>query len=137
MSEFFKALEREASGTETPLTDVLDALPFDDQGLLPAIAQDTESGEVLMLAWVNRAALERTLAEGYACYYSRSRQALWVKGESSGHRQALVSLRLDCDGDAVLYRVRQEGPACHTNRPNCFYLEVEGSVVRVLTDPVA
>ncbi|MEM8767132.1 MAG: phosphoribosyl-AMP cyclohydrolase [Pseudomonadota bacterium] len=137
MAEFFKALERAAAGEETPLGAVLDALPFDDRGLLPAIAQDAESGEVLMLAWVSRAALERTLTDGYACYYSRSRQALWLKGESSGHRQALVSLRLDCDGDAVLYRVRQEGPACHTNRPTCFYLEVDGSMVRVLTDPVA
>jgi len=88
-----------------------------------------------MLAWMNRTAIERTLAEGYACYWSRSRNAYWRKGETSGHLQRLVELRLDCDGDAVLLRVEQTGPACHTNRSSCFYLLADGAGVRVTSDP--
>jgi phosphoribosyl-AMP cyclohydrolase len=118
------------------LSEVLDALRFDSHGLLPAIAQDAGSRAVLMLAWMNREALERTLAEGYACYWSRSRQALWRKGETSGHLQAVREVRFDCDGDAVLLLVDQTGPACHTDRPSCFYALVEGDVVRVTSDPL-
>jgi phosphoribosyl-AMP cyclohydrolase len=132
----FAELESAASGSTRSLTEVLDALKFDAAGLLPAVAQDAESREVLMLAWVNRQALERTLAEGYACYWSRSRNALWRKGETSGHLQKLKELRFDCDGDAVLMLVEQTGPACHTNRPTCFYALVEGDVVRVTSDPL-
>ena len=137
MAEFFKTLEARALGDDTPLAEVLDALRFNADGLVPAIAQDAGSGEVLMLAWMNREAIERTLAEGYACYYSRSRQAMWRKGETSGHSQALKSLRFDCDGDAILLSVEQTGPACHTNRSSCFYLEVRGNRVTVISTPEA
>jgi len=99
-------------------------LRFDAAGLVPAIAQDERSGEILMLAWMNREALRETLATGRVCYWSRSRQALWRKGERSGHRQFLRELRLDCDGDCLLLQVTQEGPACHTQRRSCFYREL-------------
>ena len=135
MTDFFKSLENGALGQTAPLAAALDAMPFNADGLLPAIAQDADSGEVLMLAWMNREAIERTLAEGYACYYSRSRQAMWRKGETSGHLQALKSMRLDCDGDAILLIVEQTGPACHTNRANCFYLEVQGEQLVVTSTP--
>jgi phosphoribosyl-AMP cyclohydrolase len=131
----FRELEGASRDSRQPLTAVLDALKFDADGLVPAVAQDAGTGEVLMLAWMNRTSLERTLAEGYACYWSRSRRTLWRKGETSGHLQQLEELRFDCDGDAVLLLVNQTGPACHTNRPSCFYLRVEGDAVRVLSDP--
>lgn len=99
----------------------LDAVNFDERGLVPVVIQDADSGEVLTLAWANREALERTLATGYTHLYSRSRRALWKKGETSGHVQELVEMRLDCDGDAVLYRVRPHGPACHTGARSCFF----------------
>ena len=94
---------------------------FNDDGLIAAIAQDADTGEVLMLAWMNAQALEMTLQTGKATYWSRSRSALWVKGETSGHTQAVEDLRVDCDQDAVLLQVRQSGPACHTGRRTCFY----------------
>ncbi len=94
---------------------------FDAAGLIPAIAQDAETGAVLMLAWMNEEALRLTLETRRVTYWSRSRQALWVKGESSGHRQELIEARLDCDGDALLLRVRQTGPACHTGAASCFF----------------
>jgi len=128
-------LERAPDGHAEPLERFLDAVKFDAAGLVPAVAQDAASREVLMLAWMNRESLTATLAEGYACYYSRSRGALWRKGETSGHRQRLLELRFDCDGDAVLLLVEQTGPACHTNRPSCFYLHVDGDAVRVTGDP--
>lgn len=131
----FKDLETASVDTTRPLVEVLEALPFDTTGLLPAIAQDATTGEVLMLAWMNREALETTLREGYVCYYSRSRRALWRKGETSGHRQRLLELRFDCDGDALLLQVAQTGPACHTNRPGCFYLLADGDSVRVTSEP--
>lgn len=98
-------------------------IDFDKQGgLVPVIAQDAETGEVLMLAWMNREAWEETLRTGRACYYSRSRQKLWRKGEESGHWQDVVSIHLDCDGDTVLLRVRQiGGAACHEGYRSCFY----------------
>ncbi len=99
----------------------LDAVKFDERGLVPVVIQDANSGEVLTLAWANREALERTLQTGQTHLYSRSRQALWKKGETSGHVQDLVEMRLDCDGDAVLYRVRPHGPACHTGARSCFH----------------
>ncbi len=131
----FKDLEKAALNAEVDLGEVLDALKFNDQGLLPAVAQDVDSGEVLMLAWMNREAIEESLRTGAAIYYSRSRQQLWRKGETSGHVQALKELRIDCDGDAILLRVEQTGPACHTNRKSCFYLAVEGGSVRVTSEP--
>ena len=131
----FKSLENAAAGTQAPLAEVLEHIPFNSEGLIPAVAQDADSREVLMLAWMNREALARTLAEGYACYWSRSRQSLWRKGETSGHLQRLHELRLDCDGDAVLLMVKQTGPACHTNRPSCFYLLVDDDQVRVTSEP--
>jgi phosphoribosyl-AMP cyclohydrolase len=99
----------------------LSRVRFDASGLVPAIAQDDINGQVLMLAWMNRAALEATLAEGRGIYWSRSRASLWRKGDTSGHVQALRDIRLDCDGDAILLRVRQTGPACHTGRRSCFF----------------
>jgi phosphoribosyl-AMP cyclohydrolase len=110
----------------------LDALKFDAAGLIPAIAQQHDTGEVLMLAWMSREAIEETLATGRVCYWSRSRQSLWRKGETSGHVQRLVEMRLDCDGDTLLLRVDQTGVACHTGRRNCFFRRVEaGKVVEV------
>jgi phosphoribosyl-AMP cyclohydrolase len=129
-------LEGATQGSRWPLLAVLDALPWNSDGLIAAIAQQHDSGEVLMLAWVNRQALEETLASGQACYWSRSRQRLWRKGESSGHRQRLIEARLDCDGDAVLLLVDQQGPACHTDRPNCFYNAIRGGAVEVISAPI-
>ena len=100
------------------------SLRFDDRGLLPAIAQDAATGEVLMLAWMNAEAVARTLATGRVTYWSRSRGAFWVKGETSGNAQRLVEMRLDCDRDTLLLRVRQEGPACHTGARTCFFTVV-------------
>jgi phosphoribosyl-AMP cyclohydrolase len=99
----------------------LDEIKFGPDGLVPAIAQQHDTGEVLMLAWMNREAVRITLAEGRACYWSRSRRALWRKGETSGQVQRLHELRLDCDGDAVLLLVEQDGVACHTGRRSCFF----------------
>jgi phosphoribosyl-AMP cyclohydrolase len=113
---------------------LLGELRFDAAGLVPCIAQATGTGEVLMLAWMNEAALRRTLETGQVTYWSRSRQALWTKGETSGHRQRLVSLRIDCDGDALLLEVEQEGPACHTNRRSCFYRRLRDGAL-VIADP--
>ena len=110
------------------------SLSFDDRGLIPAIAQDAESGEVLMLAWMNAEAVRRTLETGRVTYWSRSRQAFWVKGETSGHVQELIDLRFDCDRDCLLMQVRQTGPACHTGRRSCFYRAVrEGDVAEIMT----
>ncbi len=94
---------------------------FDADGLIPAIAQDADTGAVLMLAWMNAEALARTLETGRATYWSRSRAALWVKGETSGHTQDVVEMRVDCDQDTILLRVKQTGPACHTGARDCFY----------------
>jgi len=102
------------------------SLTFDDRGLIPAIAQDEATGEVLMMAWMNAEAVARTLESGRVTYWSRSRAAFWVKGESSGHVQELVEMRVDCDRDCLLVVVRQTGPACHTNRRSCFYTAVRG-----------
>ncbi|MDU8926851.1 phosphoribosyl-AMP cyclohydrolase [Alisedimentitalea sp. MJ-SS2] len=102
------------------------SLNYNDQGLIPAIAQDANTGEVLMLAWMNAQAVRRTLDSGKVTYWSRSRQSFWVKGENSGHVQELVELRYDCDRDCLLALVRQTGPACHTNRRSCFYTAVRG-----------
>ncbi len=100
---------------------LLDAIRFDGRGLVAAVAQQHDSGEVLMLAWMNRDAVAETLATGRVCYWSRSRGALWRKGETSGQVQRLVEMRMDCDGDALLLLVDQTGVACHTGRRSCFY----------------
>ena len=99
-------------------------LRYNAAGLIPAIAQDEITGEVLMMAWMNQDALRQTLESGRVTYWSRSRQAFWIKGESSGNTQALIDLRIDCDRDCLLVVVRQIGPACHTNRRSCFYTAV-------------
>jgi len=111
-------------------------LRYDAQGLLPVIAQEAGTGEVLMLAWMNSDAVARTLETGRVTYWSRSRQAFWVKGESSGHVQELVELRIDCDRDCLLALVRQTGPACHTNRRSCFYTSVTDGEERELMPPM-
>ena len=105
------------------------ALAFEDQDLIPAVAQDVQSKQVLMLAYVTREALERTRETGLAHYYSRSRDELWQKGQSSGHVQHVEEVRVDCDGDALLYLVDQEGGACHTGYETCFYRTLDGDVV--------
>ena len=108
-------------------------LTFDANGLLPVIAQDNESGEVLMLAWMNAEAVAKTLDTGRVTYWSRSRQAFWVKGETSGNVQHLVEMRIDCDRDCLLVLVRQEGPACHTGRRTCFYSAVrDGAEIELM-----
>ena len=106
---------------------LLSEVRFDADGLVPAVAQSSDTGEVLMLAYMNRAALEETIATGRVCYWSRSRQRPWRKGESSGHTQRLVGLSLDCDGDALLLQVEQEGPACHTGARSCFFRALSSS----------
>ena len=111
-------------------------LSYNDAGLIPAIAQDAATGEVLMLAWMNREAVARTLETGRVTYWSRSRQAFWIKGETSGHVQTLVELRVDCDRDALLLLVDQVGPACHTNRRSCFYTGVQGGDEAILSEPM-
>ncbi len=113
------------------------SLKYDANGLIPCIAQDHQTGEVLMFAWMNAASLARTLETGNVTYWSRSRQAFWAKGETSGHVQRLVELRLDCDRDCLLALVTQEGPACHTNRRSCFYTALrDGEEVEILTPMV-
>mgnify|MGYP003525594654 FL=1 len=112
-------------------------LPYDERGLVPVIAQDHASGQVLMFAWMNAEAVARTLATGDVTYWSRSRQAFWVKGETSGHRQRLVELRIDCDRDCLLVLVEQTGPACHTGRRTCFYTAVRDGAEAEILAPVA
>ncbi|MFM9151984.1 MAG: phosphoribosyl-AMP cyclohydrolase [Candidatus Planktophila sp.] len=106
------------------LSPEISALLNEGDLLVPAIAQDSLSGEVLMLAYVNRQSLALTISTGYATYFSRSRNELWKKGETSGHLQKIISISLDCDGDAILFQVEQEGVACHTGEFTCFHREV-------------
>ena len=113
------------------------SLKFDDRGLIPAIAQDYATGEVLMMAWMNAESLQRTIETGRVTYWSRSRQSFWAKGESSGHVQRLVELRIDCDRDCLLVLVDQTGPACHTMRRSCFYTALRDGVETVISDPIA
>lgn len=109
------------------------SLRYNEAGLIPAIAQEAETGEVLMMAWMNAEAVTRTLDTRRVTYWSRSRKSFWIKGESSGHVQELVDLRVDCDRDCLLIQVRQTGPACHTNRRSCFYTSVRaGEEVELL-----
>ncbi|QTR50727.1 phosphoribosyl-AMP cyclohydrolase [Candidatus Thiothrix anitrata] len=121
------------------LTETLDTLKYNSDGLIPAIAQQHDTHEVLMMAWMNRASIEETLETGRVCYWSRSRNRFWRKGESSGQMQVLKEFRIDCDADTILLLVDQTGPACHTGRRSCFYNKVEGDQVvidrEVLIDP--
>lgn len=124
------SFEPPLSGSEQDETTELRP-KFDANGLIAAIAQDAETGEVLMLAWMNEAALKATIETGRGTYWSRSRQALWVKGETSGHTQEVVEIRVDCDQDAVLLKVRQSGGACHTGRTSCFYRRIDPDGLRL------
>lgn len=121
----------------TPLDSLNPDLNFGENGLIPVVTQDARTGAVLMQAYADGAALQRTLATREATYYSRSRQTQWVKGETSGHTQRIVSVHADCDGDSLLYRVIQTGPACHTGQPSCFYtplLQGQGAVPEASLD---
>jgi phosphoribosyl-AMP cyclohydrolase len=131
----FKHLEFSPEGTQILLNAALESMPFDAHGLVAVVAQQFDSGEVLMLAWMNRTALKETLATGRACYWSRSRQALWRKGETSGCTQVVKEVRVDCDGDALLLLVDQAGAACHTGRRSCFYHQLDNERLLVLSDP--
>jgi phosphoribosyl-AMP cyclohydrolase len=115
---------------------ILDAIAFDDRGLVPAIAQQHDTGEVLMMAWMSHEAVAETLATGRVCYFSRSRGKLWRKGESSGQEQKLIELRLDCDGDTLLVLVDQHGVACHTGRRNCFFRAARRGVLEEVAAPL-
>tara|TARA_R110000787_G_scaffold209485_1_gene319483 strand:+ start:185 stop:577 length:393 start_codon:yes stop_codon:yes gene_type:complete len=122
------------------MTDFLDQITWNEDGLLPAVAQDADSGRILMVAWMNREALELTASEGRAVYWSRSRRKLWRKGEESGHIQRVGEIRLDCDGDVIVLQVEQLGGiACHTGRASCFYRVLKNgqwhTVDPVLKDP--
>lgn len=123
----------------TDFAAILAEIRFTEEGLVPAIAQAAGTGEILMMAWMNRDSVVETLSTGQVCYWSRSRKALWRKGETSGQRQRLVEFRLDCDGDTILLSVEQDGVACHTGRRSCFYRVVtDGELVidkPVLTTP--
>ncbi len=122
--------------TNDALSGQLDSLAYNVDGLIPAIAQQYDTGEVLMMAWMNRAAIAETLDTGRVCYWSRSRQSFWRKGESSGQVQLLRELRFDCDKDTLLLQVDQTGPACHTGRRSCFYHRVSGHDVVIDSEPL-
>jgi phosphoribosyl-AMP cyclohydrolase len=115
---------------------LLREIKFDERGLVPAIAQQHDSGEVLMMAWMDRDAISETLSSGRVCYWSRSRKAPWRKGETSGHVQTLVDLRIDCDGDTLLVLVDQEGAACHTGRHNCFFRAIRNDTLATIAPVV-
>jgi phosphoribosyl-AMP cyclohydrolase len=132
-------MTEDATTTNATIAAVLDALRFDAYGLVPAIAQQHDTGEVLMMAWMNRDSVAETLTTGRVCYWSRSRGKLWRKGETSNQIQQLKELRIDCDGDTILLLVEQEGVACHTGRRACFYRAArDGALVEIaapLIDP--
>lgn len=131
-----KTLENQATGFRTEKAAFINALHWNEQGLVPVIAQQYDSGEVLMMAWMNRDALEETLTLKRVCYWSRSRNKLWRKGEESGQIQRLVEARADCDGDTLLMIVDQTGPACHTGRANCFFWRFDEQEVELDKDPL-
>jgi len=136
MSNFFKDLEKKTQGERADLETTLSELKYNDDGLIPAIAQQHDTGEVLMMAWMNRQSIEETLQTGQVCYWSRSRNTYWRKGESSGNQQKLVSMSTDCDGDTLLLKVTQEGAACHTGRRDCFYNEITKDGIEISCDPI-
>ena len=120
--------------SDATIAEVVNALKYNDNGIVPAIAQQHDTGEILMMAWMNKDSVAETLRTGRVCYWSRSRQKLWRKGESSGQVQTLKDFRWDCDADTVLMQVHQEGVACHTGRRNCFYLAVRDDAVVKIAD---
>jgi phosphoribosyl-AMP cyclohydrolase len=122
------------SKTQTPPQEIIAAIAFDANGLVPAIAQQHDSGEVLMMAWMNADAVRETLETGRVCYWSRSRGNLWRKGETSGQVQKLVEMRVDCDNDCLLLLVDQTGVACHTGRRSCFFTAIRDGKVQVIAD---
>ena len=124
------------TGQSLPLAQVLNDLPYNADGLIPAIAQQYNSRQVLMLAWMNQQSIEMTLASGQVHYFSRSRQQIWRKGERSAQTQSLKEMRIDCDGDTILLLVDQTGPACHTGRVSCFYNLIKDDQVIVDQDPI-
>jgi len=132
----FKTLEKTSKGDHFDWTDVKEKVKFDQNGLIPAIAQQYDTKDILMMAWMNAQSIQETLATGRVCYWSRSRQNYWRKGEESGQIQELKSLHLDCDGDTILLQVDQTGPACHTGRKSCFYIQVEQNKATITTDPI-
>jgi phosphoribosyl-AMP cyclohydrolase len=121
--------------TATQTDAILKTIAFDEKGLVPAIAQQHDTGEVLMMAWMNRDAVVETLENGRVCYWSRSRGRLWRKGETSGQQQTLVDFRIDCDGDTLLLKVDQKGVACHTGRRHCFFTSVRDGKAEIV-EPV-
>ena len=130
----FKQWEQSPAQSTIALAEFISNIKYNSDGLVPAIAQQHDTGEVLMMAWMNDKSIAETLQTGQVCYWSRSRQTYWRKGESSGHQQKLVSMRADCDGDTLLLLVDQKGPACHTNRRSCFFFEATNEQVTVLND---
>ncbi|MBO38526.1 MAG: phosphoribosyl-AMP cyclohydrolase [Rhodospirillaceae bacterium] len=119
---------------QSAIDSAIKIINFNSDGLVPAIAQQHDTGEVLMMAWMNRESITETLKNGLVCYYSRSRKKLWRKGEVSGHTQSLKDFRIDCDGDTILLLVQQIGVACHTGRQNCFFNSVVTDGIKVITD---
>ncbi len=132
----FKDIEDKAMGTSIALEEFINSLNFNEHGLIPVVAQDFDTKEVLMLAWMDQQSILNTLKEGQVCYFSRSRKSYWRKGEESGHIQLMKRMSFDCDGDSILLLVEQQGPACHTNRQSCFYFEVNGQTVSINSEPV-
>ena len=132
----FKQLEKAKQGQQFDWELLKSQVKFDKDGLIPAIAQQHDTKEVLMMAWMNDKSLQETLETGRACYWSRSRQSYWRKGEESGQIQVLKSLSFDCDGDTILLQVDQTGPACHSGRRSCFYSEVKDNQVIITSNPL-
>ena len=132
--EYFLALEKLKNNSSLALNEVIEQLAFNEQGLIPVITQDAKTKTMLMFAWMNMEALHKTLATKKVNYWSRSRQQLWVKGETSGHVQTVISMSFDCDGDAILCQVDQQGAPCHTGRESCFYLNVEADYQQVIVN---
>lgn len=124
------------SYSDSTIDKALAAIKFDNDGLAPAIAQQHDSGEVLMMAWMNAQSISETLKSGQVCYFSRSRQKLWRKGESSGQTQSLIDFRIDCDGDTLLLQVDQKGVACHTGRRNCFFNAIRDDKIETIADVI-
>ncbi len=121
---FFQSIETKPDQSTLDLNLILENLALTSDGLIPVITQDAHTKDILMMAWMNKSAITKTLESKCMTYWSRSRQSYWVKGETSGNTQQLVSMSLDCDGDALLCKVIQKGPACHTGRDNCFYFDL-------------
>lgn len=122
---FFKHIGLSEKGSRFPARDIISKLSFNEQNLIPVITQEAETGQVLMMAWMNPESLQYSLDSGLMTYWSRSRNTLWKKGETSGHLQYIVSMQVDCDGDTLLFKVNQVGAACHTGRKHCFYFSLD------------